>query len=389
MAAPFLRSLSALGEERGARRLIGLAVGALLLAGWCAFAALARVPVYAVSERARLEVEAMTHPLEATRPGRVVRSALELGRAVAAGDVLVELDATVDDLRVREEEARIAALERQVEAARSQRAAESDVARATSRYAKLSLEQAPARMREAETGRKLAEEEARQLQELRKTGAAGEIELLRAKSEAERRRAETDVLGLEPGRMRADTQTRESAARARAEGVRRDLASLEGDLALSRATLARIQRERELLTLRAPVAGTLADVAELRPGRVLREGERVASVVPPGRLRTVAELTPAAAFGRVRAGQHARMRLDGFPWTEFGVVELRVARVAGEVRDGRVRVELAVLSMPRSVGSLEHGAPGVVEIEVERPSPLQLLLRAAGRRLGAPADPPQ
>ena len=42
----------------------------------------------------------------------------------------------------------------------------------------------------------------------------------------------------------------------------------------------------------------------------------------------------------------ARLRLDSFPWTQYGSLATTVSRVASEVRDGRVRVELTVASEP-------------------------------------------
>ena len=61
-----------------------------------------------------------------------------------------------------------------------------------------------------------------------------------------------------------------------------------------------------------------------------------------------------------------------------------VSRVAGEVRDGRVRVELALGARGREEDRIpaipmQHGLPGTVEVEVERVSPARLILRLAGR----------
>jgi membrane fusion protein (multidrug efflux system) len=98
----------------------------------------------------------------------------------------------------------------------------------------------------------------------------------------------------------------------------------------------------------------------------------------------VAHYPAQAAFGRIRAGQRATLRLDGFPWAEFGTVSATVAEVGREVRDGKVRVELALLSRSSFRGSLEHGMPGTLEVAVERLSPLNLILRTAGQWLTRP-----
>jgi membrane fusion protein (multidrug efflux system) len=55
--------------------------------------------------------------------------------------------------------------------------------------------------------------------------------------------------------------------------------------------------------------------------------------------------------------------------------------VAQEVRDGKVRVELAIADNSGFRGKLEHGMPGTVEVAVERLTPFALVLRTAGQWL--------
>jgi hypothetical protein len=58
-----------------------------------------------------------------------------------------------------------------------------------------------------------------------------------------------------------------------------------------------------------------------------------------------------------------------------------VKNVASETREQRVRVELAVLPTRESTIPLQHGMPGVAEVEVERVAPLALLVRSLGHAL--------
>ena len=129
--------------------------------------------------------------------------------------------------------------------------------------------------------------------------------------------------------------------------------------------------------------GRVGEAAILRVGAVVKEGDRLGSIVPAGRLMVVAQYPAQAAFGRIRTGQPATLRLEGFPWAEFGTVSATVARVAQEVRDGNVRVELAVDANSSFRGKLEHGMPGTLEVTVERLPPLSLVLRTAGQWLTA------
>lgn len=93
---------------------------------------------------------------------------------------------------------------------------------------------------------------------------------------------------------------------------------------------------------------------------------------------------PPAALGRLRPGQPARLRLDSFPWTQYGTVPATVAGVAPEIRDGRLQVELTLQPLATSRIPLQPGLTGSAEVEVERVSPAVLVLRAAGQRIAAP-----
>jgi membrane fusion protein (multidrug efflux system) len=135
--------------------------------------------------------------------------------------------------------------------------------------------------------------------------------------------------------------------------------------------------------VRAPIDGTVGESAILRTGAVVQGGERLGSIIPSGSLIVAAQFPADAAFGRIRPGQSATLRLDGFPWTEFGAVSATVARVAQEVRDGNVRIELAIDPQSTFRGTLEHGMPGLLEVAVERLTPLALVLRTAGQALTA------
>nr|WP_276604759.1 HlyD family efflux transporter periplasmic adaptor subunit [Nannocystis sp. RBIL2] len=167
----------------------------------------------------------------------------------------------------------------------------------------------------------------------------------------------------------------------------REEAELQRVLAAKIAALATLDHQIDQHSLRAPIAGRLGGVVPLQAGAVLARGAVVAVVIPDDPLRIVGRFTPAGV-GRIRPGQPARMRLDGFPWTEFGSLHGRVAAVASEAEDGLVRVECDMSEQTSDVSAgtgskipAEHGLTGVLEIEVESVSPAALLLRTIGQAL--------
>ena len=78
------------------------------------------------------------------------------------------------------------------------------------------------------------------------------------------------------------------------------------------------------------------------------------------------------------------MRLDGFPWTQYGAVRATVETAGNEIREDHLRVELRVDDPASVPAPLQHGLPGTVEVEVETVTPAILSLRAAGRLFTQP-----
>ena len=388
MSSPFGRSLRAIDSERN-RGWVPVVVAAALLAMWAAWFLFARIPLYETSAAARIEATAAMHPLDARTGGRAVRVTLALGAPVQPGDVLVELEADAERLALDQSRARVAALAPEIASVRSEIAAEERAIEDERRGAADARDQQRALVRETRAALGLAEEDAQRIARLRAGGLISEQEHARARSDVEQRRAASDAAGSALARIDREQKTRESDRLVRIQRLRGTLARLEGETATAAAASKRFEHEVERRLLRAPIGGRIAEAMDLRVGAAVREGERLAAILPEGPLRVVAQFAPAAAIGRVFPGQPATVRLDGFPWAEYGSIRARVARVAKETRDGLVRVELDVTAMPAAL-PISHALPGSVEIEIERVRPAGLVLRMLGGALTRPveASPP-
>jgi membrane fusion protein (multidrug efflux system) len=377
-----MRSLAADGFGRS---LAGLLSATLLLGGWGAWFLLSRVAIYEVTQSARLEVDRAAHPLATPIAGRVAVTRLVMGQEVQAGEVLVELDAEAQRLQQEEARVRLAALSTQLAARHQEVTAEEAVRQGEQQAARVGLDEAQARYREAEVATRSAEEEAEFYDRLHVRGLAAQLDLVRTKAEVHKRHAASNTFRLAIGRLEAEQRTRERDRLARLERLKREVIQIEGDIATAAATLERLVHEIEQRRIRAPVAGRLGEVAPLHSGAVLREGETLGAILPPSALKVVAHFPPPVALGRLHPGQPARLRLAGFPWTQYGSLVATVTSVAHEVRDGQIRVELHLTPDAASPVPLQHGLPGTVEVEVERLTPAGLVLRVVGQRLGVSA----
>ena len=386
MPSPFFRSERFLETETFKRETWGLLIAAVLLSMWAVWFFRARVSVYAVSETADLEVDRAAHPVESQYAGRVVTSTLALDREVKTGEVLVELDADMQKLQLTEERTKLGALGPQIRSLEDQIAAEQRASMQEQQTASVALDEARAHFREADAAARLAESEAQRLSQMYTSGVLAKADSERAQANSAERRAAADSLQLAVSKLERQGLTDAEDRRAHLEGLKSEANRLRGVEATTQASIQRLEDEVDRRLIRAPIDGRLGEVASVRVGSVVREGEKLAAVVPTGDLRIVASFQPADALGRIRPGQPARLRLDGFPWTEYGSISATVTHVASEVLDGRIRVELAVNPHSPSRIPMQHGLPGTVQVQVERISPASLVLRVVGRGIGGSTE---
>lgn len=387
VSAPFARSMRALSVDRARFPHFATASAIVLLGAWVAWLFGAKVSVYEVSDASRLETERAAHSIDALAAGRIKVFDLTLNQEVEKGDVLVVLDSEAEERRLYEERTRLATLSPQIDALeRVLSAYERSLADDRAATA-VAVQGGKAKHDEAETSARLARDEALRAKRLQESGAISEAEAKRAAARADETRAAAQARALEADLESRALRTRESQGIARIEDLRREHATLQGRRSTSLAIIAELEHEIERRTIRAPVAGRVEDVAVRTVGAWVKEGEKLGVIVPSGALRVVAEFPPHTSVGRVRAGQGARVRLDGYPWTQYGAIGARVVSVASEPRQGRVRIELDVTTEPSGRIPLQHGMTGTTEIEVDAASPATLVLRATGQLLERPRAP--
>ena len=153
---------------------------------------------------------------------------------------------------------------------------------------------------------------------------------------------------------------------------------IEGETAVTAAVINSLEQEIKRKYIRSPVDGHIGEIIQIPIGAFIEEGDRLGSIAAAGNLRIVAWFSPGA-FGRIQPGQQARMRLEGFPWIQYGSVTATVTHIASEVRDGEMRVELNLDTTENSLIPFQHGLSGSVEVAVEYITPVTLLLRTVGQ----------
>lgn len=136
------------------------------------------------------------------------------------------------------------------------------------------------------------------------------------------------------------------------------LTSLRAEITQLASQRVQLGNERALYTVRAPLTGTLAEVASLSPGSYVQAGEQLAVESP--RAELVAEVYVAPRdIGLLQVGMPVRMLVDAFQYTDWGVVTGAVRAVSSDVVqvDGRPMFKVTCSLAQRRL-SLRTGVEG-------------------------------
>lgn len=384
MPTSFSRSLRSLEADRFGGSLLGIAVGLSLLLAWFAWFVLARVALYEVSDVARLEVDVEPHEVMSLISGRVILNDMVLGREVEKGELLIALDALETQYELEETNAEARGGADQLQRLGLEISAQRQALVSSERASLAALAEVRARHQEALESANFAAQSARRQARLHEEGLLAEAEADAATTAHLQRVKAAQAIESSVERMDREWQVDLAEKRAELARLQRELSRLESAVQSLHAVEDRLEHTLSLHQLRAPVAGRIGDLVTLKVSEVVSAGQHLGTIIPSGDLHVVAEFAPHRALGRIRSGQPAKLRLEGFSWVQYGAVPATVSRVGSEPSGGTIRVELRLDDPDAFPVELSHGLPGIIEVEVERISPAALVLRAAGNKLSSP-----
>jgi membrane fusion protein (multidrug efflux system) len=383
---PYAATLRALDSDRCAWRVPALVMAAALLGGWLAWALGAEVSVSVDSTAATIETVSPRWVLAAAADGVLASRSMTPGERVRAGQLLATLDDRELQARLGALAERGGALAAEVEAVAEQQAAARRALDEDRRAQAAASGERDERTRQAASAAALADQVREREARLEAAGLLARADAARGRAEAEQRRQAAAAAALAAaagaGQGRAALADRTAAA-GRLAG---ELARLRGELAALGAERAGLEQAIALRSLRAPAAGRLAEVSEVRPGTFVTRGTGLATLLPDAPLRVVASFSAPAAAA-VRPGQRAWVRLAAGPISAPVVLAATVAGVAPVPRPGGSwEVELALGADAAGRSPLARpGQPCEVEVLVARRTPAALALAVLRGSAAGPA----
>jgi membrane fusion protein (multidrug efflux system) len=379
MGANFYNTTHALKLDSYRTAITVTCIGLVLLAIWLAWFSFSKITIYETSSKVRLEVNNFSNPITTLVSGKVNSVNFSLAKEIKANDVLLVLDSNNENLRLKEAEAKLQSLPSQISALEKQIIALNHAKFETQQANLSAVQSVRSRQNEINSAIAFAKDNEHRLTELSNLGQMPLIETLKARTEVQKLNAGKDALESDVQKLLKETETHKHQQDAEIENLNREIARLKGEELITQTLMATLQQSIDNHTILSPVSGKIGEMIPLQVGSYVTAGDKLGSIIPYSDLKIVADFLPSSVIGRIKVGQTASMRLDAFPWAQYGTLKAKVSRVGSEIRDNQVKVEFVPETTANSMIVLQHGLPGSIEVTIEQLSPAVMVLRAAGQ----------
>ena len=261
------------------------------------YAGVARIDEVVIA-RGELKGIGAERPIKAHISGVVSDIPVSEGELVSPGQVLIQFDSDVSNERLR-------SLERQkkLESRRLAKEIQAFQARVDSLEAQLKSLQLSLKVEDSIVDRMTG---------LVSQGAIAEVQYLQQRNRLQELQSEIAQTEATLREVQAESIKSE-------QQIQRELADLERQLVETKKSL-------EYESLRAPVRGYVFDLIVASPGYAANKGETLLRIVPEGTLEASVFVTNADV-GFLKAGMPAQVRVDAYPFTQYGEIPGELKRV--------------------------------------------------------------
>jgi hemolysin D len=114
---------------------------------------------------------------------------------------------------------------------------------------------------------------------------------------------------------------------------KKDFKDMERELATQEAETVQAKQKYDLEWLRAPVAGVVQNVAITTLGSVVTSAQTLVTIVPKGTPLIVEASLSNEDVGFVKIGQNVDIKLDTFPFQQYGTIQGTVTWVSPDAED--------------------------------------------------------
>ncbi|MBE9167422.1 HlyD family efflux transporter periplasmic adaptor subunit [Pleurocapsales cyanobacterium LEGE 06147] len=215
--------------------------------------------------------------------------------------------------------------------------------------------------------------------------ALGDIEARTTQQQGELASAvqEIERLQVELVQKQAEEQRIQLEAQQKIKQLELEIAEVKGKMAETKTLLASAQTKVKQNYLKAPVNGIVSSLDIKQPGKVVQAGETVVEIAPQGVPLILSAVLPNEEAGFVKEGMPVQVKLDAYPYQDYGVIPGTVTSVSPDAESNeqlgevyRVEIILArdyVTDGQRSI-NFKTGQTATADIVIRRRRIAEVLL---------------
>lgn len=349
-------------------RLVGVTLS-LAVFGAIAWAALSKVDEVAVAP-GKIIPGAQVLPVRSVTGDIIQAVKVEDGQPVHKGDTLVELNAAHLQTEVNR-------LEKQVQSMRTNL---NRAAQASAQGQKARIKEASVELARQQDNLKSAQRDASRLRRL--VGAIPRLDYEHAQDKV---RDSQKNITIQKQKIQQLKQDYQSVNQTQLSQLNNDLSNVEGQL----------NQARDLLkkqTITAPIAGTVYNLNVNLGKGALQSGEEILSIAPLGKEPVLEVNLPDQYRGFVKRGMRAKVKIETFPYQEFGTIDGTVVYISPNVVSNdnnsgkqvfltRIQLKKFVLAVRGEYQMITPGMSATGEIVMREKSVLSLLLDPITRQV--------
>ncbi len=343
--------------------------------------------------------------------GKISQVTVQEGDIVQQGQVLMALESELDTKAIEQlqtvlmsQQSELSQTEIMVEKIRSQLDTRSMIAKSDLQSQRASMSQNES-IAQTQTvlNRQLEDDIAAQQQRIEKfttlanEGAYPRDQLLQMEQAVrERERSITEGSGKlqqavgDRDRLNADLLRKQSEAaqvqlstQQEMEQMRLRQTEIRGKIQETKSQIATAKAKKDQRFVYAPASGKVTTLNLKHSGQVVQSGDTIAEISPQGKPLILSTLLPSHEVGFVKPGMVTQIKLDAFPYQDFGLVSGKVLLVSPDsktLKDGAqvYRVDIALdrpnIQVRGQTIELTMGQTGTAEIITRRRRIMDLLL---------------
>ncbi len=379
MAIPFSKTSAVIAQDTTIWRSFWVIPIFLICLLWGLWFFLVPIHTYSVSQNANLESLSNSMAIYAKMDGEISEIHTKLDQSIKKKSPIISLALNGLDIDLENHQRQLQLTKVKVDSLNKELISLKNIQRLKADQFDAAIQSINQKIVESEIQSNYSKELYQRLQLLNQQGNVSEIDLIEAQSDVSLKTHAVATLKHEKNILEKNIAVDREQIKQSERHTQLALARELSEQKTLETSIKKLKLNIERSIIYAQRDGRIGELKQLYIGMAIKKGERLGTLSPNKNLKVVAYFSPADAFGHIFPGQQGNLSFDGFPWTQYGKAWVTVNRVAKEIREGLVKVELDV-SLPESSSlPMQHGMPATVALETQKLTPALLVLRAAGK----------